>query len=80
LKGCPRCFHTIGEHYLCLDHGGESGVSAALSKYKPPPKDAPCPPEAEYDYSHFWWDWLDHNPPQPRINNLNPTLFTEIIP
>ena len=55
---CPRCFHIIGEHLLCQDHGGDSGWTAGASKLKG--MAATCPSEAVYDFQHPWWDWLDN--------------------
>jgi hypothetical protein len=53
---CPRCFHTIGEHYLCLSHGGELCWSAGAYKHEPKPRDLPPVPENIFDP---WWDFLD---------------------
>jgi hypothetical protein len=54
---CPRCFHIIGEHLYCKDHGGVF-ESAKVDKTPPKPLD-PCPPEAIYDLNHVWWNFLD---------------------
>ena len=51
---CPRCFHIIGEHLLCLEHGGEYAFTGG----KPKIPDLP-PPEAIYDFQHSWWSFLD---------------------
>ena len=54
---CPRCFHAIGEHLYCKDHGGDF-ENEKVSKL-PTRKIDPCPPEAVYDFDHRWWDFLD---------------------
>ena len=55
---CPKCFHIIGEHYLCRDHGGEF-ETAKVDKSPPKPK-YPCPPEAIWYFHHEFYDFLDN--------------------
>ena len=54
---CPRCFHIIGEHYLCREHGGDfSEKEARRPRLRPADE---CPPEALYNLQHPWWAFLD---------------------
>jgi hypothetical protein len=55
---CPRCWHVIGEHYYCRDHGGDDGFNLEVRKWKPKPIDLP-PPEALDNLWHPWWRFLD---------------------
>lgn len=57
FQSCPRCFHNIGEHYLCRDHGGESGFMDAA--YRLPQKMQDSPPDGA-DYNHPWFDFLNY--------------------
>ena len=77
---CPRCFHAIGEHYLCLEHGGEVVWSDAAKRWKPRTIDYP-PPEALLSFKHPWWDFLDQTdysklPASP----MGQMRFREIVP
>jgi hypothetical protein len=67
---CSRCFHIIGEHLLCLDHGGESGWSAGAHRWKPKPVDLP-PVEAMGNLWHPWWNFHD---------NIEPKVTSEATP
>ena len=55
---CPRCWHVIGEHLLCRNHGVVNAWGAGAYRWTPKPIE-PCPPEAENDYTHEWWSFLD---------------------
>jgi hypothetical protein len=70
---CPRCFHVIGEHYLCREHGGEDGWSLGAYRLKPKVREA-CPPEAVDDLWHPWWSFLDAMPQRTKQK------FVEIVP
>ena len=74
---CKRCFHAIGEHYLCRDHGGEPGFSAMVGKWKPPAKE-PFPGEAEGNWQHGYWTFLDKG--EPMNTKAQGVLFSELIP
>jgi hypothetical protein len=56
---CARCFCVIGEYLPCRDHGVINVWGADAYRWKPKPID-PCPPEAENDLQHPWWDFLDN--------------------
>ena len=66
---CPRCFHIIGEHYLCLDHGGEQGFSAGALRIKPRVPDFP-PAEALLSFNHPWWGFIDNAEYRGRLTNI----------
>jgi hypothetical protein len=78
---CLRCFHIVGEHYLCREHGGEDGFSAGFYKLKQQPRDFP-PPEAMNNPCHSWFDFLD----KTDLRKLNKDVpmgqmkFREVIP
>ena len=78
---CTRCFHIVGEHYFCREHGGEDGFSAGFYRLKQQPPDLP-PLEVMYDYTHPWFDFLD----KTDLRKLNQDVpmgqmkFKEIIP
>jgi hypothetical protein len=55
---CSRCWHIIGEHYLCRDHGGDEGFSAGALKLQSKAPSLP-PPEAMHNLQHPWWNFLD---------------------
>jgi len=59
---CPRCFHNIGEHLLCREHGGEDGWSAGAYQWKPPARDLP-PREALSNVNHVWFSFIDRTGP-----------------
>ena len=77
---CPKCFHIVGEHYLCREHGGEDGFCAGFYKLKQQPRDFP-PLEALYDYTHPWFNFLDKTDysklPVPPMGQMK---FREVIP
>lgn len=73
---CKRCFHIIGEHLLCREHGGESGWSQMAYLHRPKPIDL-CPPEEMNDYKHPWWDFLDDAAPQLRTKKKSQQAFLE---
>ena len=54
---CPHCFHVIGEHLLCMEHGGESAWTAGAYHWKSKPLDAPRMP---IDFRDPWFDFLDY--------------------
>lgn len=66
---CPRCFHSIGEHYLCLEHGGEAGFNDAVKRWRPRSPDFP-PPAALLSFKHPWWNFLDNAEYLGRITNI----------
>lgn len=76
---CKRCFHVIGEHLLCLEHGGESPWSPLAYRHKSKPVD-PCPPEAANDYKHPWYSFLDGVPQQLATKKGPKNLFSEVVP
>ena len=52
-------------------------------KLKPAePKYPPCPPEAEWNFIHPWWSWLDGEPPQHMRKKKGPeqTVFEGLVP
>ena len=56
-SSCPRCFHKIGEHLYCKEHGGDfEHEKVDKSPHKPID---PCPPEAVWNLNHEWWNFLD---------------------
>ena len=74
IMGCPNCFHAVGEHHLCRQHGGGDCWSAGAYKLKPRVRDFP-PLEAIDDYSHPWYAFVD-GPMWDR----GQIRFVEIIP
>ena len=77
---CSRCFHIVGEHYLCREHGGEDGFSAGFYKLQQRALDFP-PSEAMNNYQHPWFDFLDKTNysklPVPLMGQMK---FREVIP
>ena len=62
---CSRCFHAVGEHLLCRNHGGPSGWTSGAYKLKPKPQSEPMPSEAIGNLQHHWWDFLDQTDAAP---------------
>ncbi len=81
---CKRCWHNIGEHYLCLDHGGEGGWTKGAYKIKPKPAPETPPPGPHPEaYGDPWFDFLDRlADPKPRLSDYSaPTLtIPELVP
>jgi hypothetical protein len=53
---CTRCFHIVGEHLFCSEHGGDPGWSEGAYKLKPKNIDLPPMPENIYD---SWFDFIN---------------------
>ena len=75
LMSCPNCFRIIGEYLPCREHGGPTheefwNLPALLKWEAKHPKPEPFPPEAEYNYSHPYWDLLDGENPRPRVAKI----------
>jgi hypothetical protein len=67
VKTCARCWHIIGEHYCCSDHGGESGFTAPAYKLKAKTIDVPPEPINIHD---SWFDFL----------NIGQKVVSEVTP
>ena len=74
---CPDCWNIIGEHYLCMAHGGEGGFSPGAAKWKARPLDYP-PAEAIGNLQHPWWNFLADQP--ARFKGRQTQLFEEMVP
>lgn len=77
MAQCKRCFHIIGEHLLCLKHGGESGFSKAAEKLKLNPIDYPPMPE---NFDDPWWNFLDKGEPIKTEKKGAQMTFSEMVP
>ncbi len=60
IEGRWRLYRGDSPH-ICGPQRRQRAVEAwsqGAYEWKPKPVEA-CPPEAEFNYSHAWWDWLD---------------------
>jgi hypothetical protein len=76
-----HCWHIIGESYLCREHGGGDCWSAGAKRFKNRIPE-PFPPEAEGNWNHPYWDFLDKTDMR-KLNQdvpLGQMIFGEIIP
>lgn len=74
---CSRCWHIIGESYLCRQHGGEDGFTAGAYKLKDKPIGYP-PSE---DFEGPWFDFLDSVPASRAVRMKHgKVMFEEMVP
>ena len=72
---------SIGELHLCREHGGGDCWSAGAKRFKNRIPD-PFPPEAEGNWNHPYWDFLNKTDMR-KLNQdvpLGQMMFGEIIP
>ena len=55
---CDRCFHIIGEHLFCRNHGVVRAWSAEVRRWKPKPPE-PYDDSVWDDLQGPAWAWLD---------------------